>query len=82
MTPMSPFIRRLNRGQFPKTVRLVSIYSKRDRICFYKSAELDIPKGSRNLKNVELKRMGHADYLMRKEAYDVIRRELLAGDKG
>ena len=81
MTPMSPFIRRLNRGRFPRNVRLVSIYSKRDRICFYKSAELDIPKGCRNLKNVELKGMGHADYPMRKEAYDVIRRELLAGEK-
>lgn len=77
MVPMSPFLRRLNRGRFPNRVRLVSLYSKNDRICFYKSAMLDIPKGCRNMKNVELPSMGHADYLMRLEAYRVIRRELL-----
>lgn len=82
MIPMSPFLRRLNDGRFPKTVRLVSIYSKKDRVCFYKSAVLDIPKGSRHIKNVELAGMGHADYLMKKKAYDAIRRELLAGEKG
>ena len=78
MYPMSPFIRKLKKGRWPKHVRFVSLYSKDDRICFYKSAMLDIPKGVRNLKNVELPRMGHADYLMRKEAYQAIKRELLA----
>ncbi len=77
MYPMSPFLKRLNAGPFPKNVRFTSIYSKKDKICFYKSAILDISNGEGNLKNIELKKMGHADYLMKKKAYDVIKRELM-----
>lgn len=81
MYPMSPFIRRLKKGRWPKNVRLVSIYSKDDRICFYKSAMLDIPDGVKNIKNIELLGASHSDYIIRKSAYDLIKRELLAGEK-
>ncbi len=82
MFPMSPFIRALKDGAFPRSVRFVSIYSKDDRVCFYKSAMLDIPaKGNDNIKNVEIKGMGHADLVMRKAAYNIIKRELLAGSR-
>ncbi len=77
MIPMSPFIRKLKEGRFPSQVRFVSIYSKDDRVCFYKSAMLDIPaNGSKHIKNIEVKRMGHADLIMRKAVYNVIKREL------
>ncbi|MBI2982035.1 MAG: alpha/beta fold hydrolase, partial [Deltaproteobacteria bacterium] len=62
MYPLAPFLRRLNQGPFPKNVRFVSIYSKTDKICYYKSAILKIPHRSKNMKNVELKGMGHVDY--------------------
>ncbi len=81
MYPMSPFIRELKKGTWPKSVRFVSMYSKEDRICFYKSAMLDIPKGARHMKNVDLPGMSHSDYIIRKNVYKVIRQELLAGDK-
>ena len=81
MYPMSPFIRRLKKGPWPKQVRLVSLYSKEDRICFYKSAMLDIPEGAPNIKNIEMPGMTHSDYIIRKAAYLVIKRELLAGEK-
>ncbi|MBI2082908.1 MAG: alpha/beta fold hydrolase [Deltaproteobacteria bacterium] len=76
MYPLAPFLRRLNRGRFPKNVRFVSIYSKKDKICYYKSAILKIPRNTRNMKNIELENIGHVDYLIKKEAYQVIRREL------
>ncbi len=38
----------------------------------------DDEKHLRDLMQMELPRMGHADYLMRKEAYQAIKRELLA----
>lgn len=81
MYPMSPFIRRLKKGPWPKHVRLVSIYSKEDRICFYKSAMLDIPDGVTHIKNMELPGMNHSDYVIRRAAYNVIKRELLEGEK-
>ncbi len=78
MYPMSPFIRKLKKGSWPKSVRFVSLYSKDDRICFYKSAMLDIPEGVTNMKNVELIHMTHSDYIIRKAAYEAIKKELLA----
>jgi len=81
MYPMSPFIRQLKKGPWPKHVRLVSIYSKEDKICFYKSAMLDIPDNATQIKNVELAGMSHSDYIIRRAAYNVIKRELLEGEK-
>jgi pimeloyl-ACP methyl ester carboxylesterase len=81
MYPMSPFIRELKRGAWPRHVRLVSLYSKEDKICFYKSAMLDIPDGATHIKNIELIGMSHSDYIIRRAAYNVIKRELLAGEK-
>lgn len=81
MYPMSPFIRRLQRGAWPKNVRFVSIYSKEDRVCFYKSSILDIPNGDHHMKNILLQGMSHSDYLIRRTAYTVIKKELLEAEK-
>jgi len=81
MFPMSPFIRSLKEGPFPKNVRFVSIYSRDDKVCFYKSAMLDIPKNATHMNNVEIKGLSHTDLVMRKAAYNAIRRELIAGDR-
>ncbi len=81
MYPMSPFIRRLQKGAWPRHVRFVSIYSKEDRVCFYKSSILDIPEGVSNMKNILLPGMSHSDYLIRKAAYNAIKRELYEGEK-
>ncbi|MBI4196970.1 MAG: alpha/beta fold hydrolase [Deltaproteobacteria bacterium] len=76
MAPFSRFLRQLNRGRFPSKVRFISIYSRKDRVCFYRSAMLEIPKGSKNMKNVELKEVSHVDYLLNKKVFDLIRKEL------
>ena len=80
MFPMSPFIRALKQGPFPKNVRFVSIYSRDDGVCFYKSAMLDVPSNNANLKNVEISGMNHVDLVIRKAAYNVIRKELRTGE--
>ncbi|HUB09049.1 MAG TPA: alpha/beta fold hydrolase [Myxococcales bacterium] len=79
MTPMSPFIRRLKMGRFPDHVRLASLYSKQDRFCPFPSALLETD-GQANLQNVELKDCAHREFLTKKRVYDVIRRELEAGE--
>jgi triacylglycerol esterase/lipase EstA (alpha/beta hydrolase family) len=81
MYPMSPFIRKLQKGAWPKHVRFVSIYSKEDRVCFYKSSILDIPEGVTYMKNVLVPGLSHSDYLIRKTAYNLIKRELATGEK-
>lgn len=53
MTPMSPFIRRLKIGAFPRHVRFVSIYSKEDRASPFPSCIVEA-RGLPNLFNVEM----------------------------
>ncbi len=78
MFPMSPFIHALKEGAFPRKVKLVSIFSRSDGVCYYKSAILDIPRNAKNIKNIEVKGLGHADLVMRKVAYNIIKKELSA----
>jgi triacylglycerol lipase len=79
--PRSKFIRTLNAGTFPRNTRFVSIYSKADKVVYYKSSILEIPPKAVNMKNIELSRFGHSDLVMRKETYQHIKEELIAGQK-
>jgi triacylglycerol lipase len=76
MTPVSSFIRRMNRTPWPRGVRIVSIYSKRDTLCPYPSAILKT-EGHSFIKNLEVYDVSHAELLMKKKVYSVIRKELL-----
>jgi triacylglycerol esterase/lipase EstA (alpha/beta hydrolase family) len=78
MTPMSPFIRRLKMGPFPRTVRFVSIYSKDDGASPFPCAMLET-EGYANLSNVEVPGVGHREFLYKRSVYEVIRRELAKG---
>jgi triacylglycerol lipase len=79
MTPMSPFIRRLQRGPWPPGVRLVSIYSREDGVAPFPSALVDtgnLPY----LRNVEVVADGHRAFLYKKKIYDVLLGEMRAGE--
>jgi triacylglycerol lipase len=75
MTPMSPFIRRLKIGAFPRHVRLVSIYSKQDRASPFPSCILE-DDGNGNIHNVEVPGVTHREFVWKRPVYEVIRREL------
>lgn len=75
MVPYSSFLRKLKKVPLPKHVKMVSLYSKSDRICYYRGAILQT-NGTKNIKNIELPGMSHSDYIIRKGAYEVIRNEL------
>jgi triacylglycerol lipase len=77
MTPMSPFIRRLKMGAFPRHVRFTSIYSKLDRVSPFPSCILEAQQ--ENLHNVEVHGVTHREYLWKRQVYAVIRRELALG---
>lgn len=78
MTPMSPFIRRLKMGAFPRQVRFTSIYSKADRVNPFPSCILE-GAGTNNLFNLEVAGVSHRDFVTRRTIYQVIRRELYLG---
>jgi triacylglycerol esterase/lipase EstA (alpha/beta hydrolase family) len=78
MTPMSPFIRRLKMGAFPRSVRFVSVYSKADRVSPFPCCILE-SGGQTNLFNVEAAGVGHHDFMIKRSVYEVVRRELAIG---
>ena len=78
MTPMSPFIRRLKMGAFPRHVRFTSIYSKSDRVNPFPSCILE-SAGAGNLFNLEVGQISHREFVTKRMVYQVIRRELFAG---
>lgn len=78
LAPMSPFIRKLKQGEFPRKVNLVSIYSKTDRICPYPSCLLELNQP--NVKNILVEgEISHRDLLTKKSIYEIVRQELEDG---
>lgn len=73
MTPMSPFIQRLQRGPFPKKVQLYSVYSQDDRVCPYPNAVL---KTSSNVFNIEVRGVSHSEFLIKKNVFYIIEHAL------
>ncbi|MBX7114903.1 MAG: alpha/beta fold hydrolase [Myxococcaceae bacterium] len=78
MTPMSPFIRRLKMGAFPRNVRFVSVFSKTDRVNPFPACILE-DNGTPNLLNVEVSDVGHREFVVKRTVYQVVRRELAIG---
>ncbi|TQF12344.1 permease [Myxococcus llanfairpwllgwyngyllgogerychwyrndrobwllllantysiliogogogochensis] len=78
LTPVSPFLKQLRMGAFPRNVRLTSLYSKMDEVTPWASARLDV-EGQPQVFNHELPDVGHGELLTRRAVYEVIRRELVAG---
>jgi triacylglycerol esterase/lipase EstA (alpha/beta hydrolase family) len=75
MTPMSPFIRRLKIGAFPRHVRMVSLYSKADLVNPFPSCILE-DNGLGNLFNIEVDGITHRDFLLKRSVYEAVREEL------
>lgn len=80
MTPMSPFIRRLKIGAFPRAVRFTSIYSKADYATPFPSAVLETgSQPESNLHNIEVAGVSHREFLTKRVVYQLVRRELEIG---
>jgi pimeloyl-ACP methyl ester carboxylesterase len=75
MAPGSPLLRELADDDFPRSVRLTSVYSKGDSICPPSSCRLEDRCGG-HLKNVEVAHGGHLDFLFRHTISAIVRREL------
>jgi triacylglycerol lipase len=78
MTPMSPFIRRLKMGAFPRSVRFVSIYSKSDKVNPFPCCILE-DDGTNNCFNIEVTGITHREFVLKRSVYQLIRRELDEG---
>lgn len=79
LTPMSPFIRRLKMGAFPRDVRFTSIFSKADRVNPFPSCLVENEQSSPRLTNVEIADVKHREFVTSKTVYQVLRRELFTG---
>src|ERR1700737_371897 len=78
MTPMSPFIRRLKIGAFPRNVRFVSIYSKLDRASPFPCCILEDNQAG-NLFNIEVPGVTHREFVYRRAVYELVRQQLEQG---
>jgi triacylglycerol esterase/lipase EstA (alpha/beta hydrolase family) len=79
MAPTSRFLRELQRGSWPAGVRLVSLYSREDKVSRYPSPLVET-FGAPYLRNVEVQARGHREFLYKKRVYDVLLAELRAAD--
>jgi triacylglycerol esterase/lipase EstA (alpha/beta hydrolase family) len=79
MAPTSSFLRELQRGSWPPGVRLVSLYSREDKVSRYPSPLLET-FGVPYLRNVEVQARGHREFLYKRRVYDVLLAELRAAD--
>ncbi|HEU4381901.1 MAG TPA: alpha/beta fold hydrolase [Anaeromyxobacteraceae bacterium] len=80
VTPLSPFIKRLQRGAWPTGVRLVSIYSRRDHLTPHPAALLDtreIPEA----RNREVS-CTHREFLYRSRVYRAALEEIRVAERG
>jgi triacylglycerol esterase/lipase EstA (alpha/beta hydrolase family) len=78
LLPGGPFVSRLADGPWPGQVRLTSIWSREDTAAPWPSAAIET-HGLPHLVNVEVHGDHHA-FLDRKKIYEVILRELRAGE--
>jgi pimeloyl-ACP methyl ester carboxylesterase len=79
MTPMSPFIRRLKMGAFPRSTRMVSIYSKADKVNPFPACILENHQNEPNLTNIEVADVHHREFVTSRTIYHLVRRELFTG---
>lgn len=75
MVPGSPLLSDLTDDDFPDAVRLTSIYSREDRMCPPSSCRLQTTGGA-HIKNIEVERGGHLDFVLSARIAARIRREL------
>ena len=75
MAPGSPLLRALTDESFPRRVRLTSVYSPSDSICPPSSCCLESQRRP-HLKNVEVARIGHLEFLVSARISSIIRHEL------
>jgi pimeloyl-ACP methyl ester carboxylesterase len=78
MIPGSPLLARLQDGPWPAQVRLVSIWSREDRVSPFPACLVDT-HGLPHLANVEVAG-GHRAFLVRKRIYEALLRELRAAE--
>jgi triacylglycerol esterase/lipase EstA (alpha/beta hydrolase family) len=79
LTPMSPFIRKLKMGAFPRDVRLTSIFSKADRVNPFPSCMVENPGNDPHIHNIEVADIVHRDFVTNRTVYHALRRELFTG---
>jgi triacylglycerol esterase/lipase EstA (alpha/beta hydrolase family) len=73
--PGSSLVNELKRGRFPGHVRLVSVYSKHDFVCFWERSVLT-PGDGEDVRNVAVTHLGHMALVEDPYVYGLVLREL------
>ena len=79
LTPVSPFIRRLNMGPFPEGLRVTSIYSRDDKVNPFPSCYLENADDQMGVRNVEVRGVSHREFVTSRSVYQLLRKELFSG---
>ena len=79
MVSGSAFLRKLQSAPIPGEVYCASIFSRSDHYCPPPAAEIEIPPGRDNVVNVDAGRIGHVEFVVNEETYELILRELRTG---
>jgi triacylglycerol lipase len=79
MRPGSGFMRRLHEGSWPDRVRLLAMYSRRDRVVPHGAAVIE--ERAAAVRNVEVD-AAHGDFLLQKRVYAALLNELRGLDSG
>lgn len=74
MTPMSTFIKTLKETNFPKHIKVYSIYSKDDTICPFPVGVLE---EAENINNIEISGASHSELLIKKNVFNAIKHALI-----
>ena len=76
MLPKSKLIRRLQEESFPKDIPLISIFSRQDVICPWWCSILRPTPDNPNIKNFQLRGIGHSELTYHPNVFRIIHREL------
>lgn len=74
MSPESPFLEKLHKKNFPKSIRVYSIYSKDDMVCPFPVSVLEDEDD--NVENIEIMNVTHAELLIKKSVYYALKHGL------
>ena len=76
MLPKSRLIRKLKKESFPIEIPLTSIFSRQDVICPWWCSVLRLDPKHPNIRNFQLRRIGHSELTYHPKVFQIIRDEL------
>lgn len=79
LVPGSDLLRRISNHPIPREVYCAALFSRGDHYCPPQYAKLDKPEGSDHIANIDVGDVGHVEYVVDENVYELIREQLMIG---